>query len=168
MSKLLIYIKLPMVAIFTILRKCPHLSTIYVFNTWHWRQQRLTLTLTSLFPTAIPISARSFSKEAIISVARFFWWLVISLSFWSSASILAKVTYSKRSYPWLNETLLLLELVSYYSQSTSISSERTKKYWGQRPSTHKIKSWSCSKISVNIVKQHLEWYTIKYCRESHL
>lgn len=75
-----------------------------VFNTWHWRQQWLTLTLTSLFPTAIPISARSFSKEAIISVARFFWWLVISLSFWSSASILAKVTYSKTSYPWLNKT----------------------------------------------------------------
>lgn len=50
-------------------------------------------TFTSLFPTAIPISARSFNNDAIISAARFFWWLVISFSFWSSASILAKVAW---------------------------------------------------------------------------
>ena len=57
----------------------------------HASSQVVVITFTSLFPTAIPISARSFSKDAIISAALFFWWLVISLSFWSSASILAKL-----------------------------------------------------------------------------
>lgn len=44
----------------------------------------------SLLPTAMPISARSFSKEDIISVTLFFWWLVISFSFCSSESMVVK------------------------------------------------------------------------------
>ena len=43
-------------------------------------------TLTSLLPTAMPISARSLSSDDIISVTLFFWWLDISFSFWSSES----------------------------------------------------------------------------------
>ena len=47
-------------------------------------------TLISLVPMALPISARSLRSDDIISVTLFFWWLVISFSFWSSVSMEAR------------------------------------------------------------------------------
>lgn len=50
------------------------------------RDNCFTHTLMSLLPTAIPISAKSLSRDDIISVILFFWWLDISFSFCSSES----------------------------------------------------------------------------------
>lgn len=60
-----------------------------------WQSKRKVMvlclvTLMSLLPTAMPISARSLSSDDIISVTLFFWWLVISFSFCSSESIDAR------------------------------------------------------------------------------
>lgn len=63
----------------------------YEADRW-WNQGAVTRlgTFTSLLPTAMPISTRSLSNDDIISVTLFFWWLVISFSFWSSESMEAK------------------------------------------------------------------------------
>ena len=80
-------------------RQVPPRSMVPVASPSHartsWRPQRPTLM--SLLPTAMPISARSLSREDIISVTLFFWWLVISFSFCSSESMEARMLWRRET-----------------------------------------------------------------------